>query len=140
VVVGRLLVALLLGLLVARCGATPPTAQEPVVLEGTSWRAVLVAGRQPPVGAEPRLTFEVAGKVSGTDGCNHFGGVLQPEGTGFRAEELGGTLMLCEDPVMQVAQPFLAILGDVERVAMADGRLVLAGPAGEMVLVQAPGP
>jgi heat shock protein HslJ len=137
VVVGRLLVVLVLGLFVARCGATPPAFQGPVVLDGTSWRAVMVAGRQPLPGSEPTVSFEAGGKVGGRDGCNHFGGQLRPVGNGFRTDELGGTLMLCDDPVMAIAQPFLAILGDVERVGMVDGRLILAGPAGEMVLVPA---
>jgi heat shock protein HslJ len=137
VVVGRPIVVLVLGMLVARCGATPPTSPEAVVLEGTYWRAVMVAGRQPLAGSEPKLSFE-GDRIEGTDGCNQFGGRTRPEGTGFKAEELGGTLISCNDRVMATAQPFLAILGDVDWVGAVDGRLVLAGPAGEMTLVPAP--
>jgi heat shock protein HslJ len=48
--------------------------------------------------------------------------------------------MLCEDRIMAVSEPFLAILRDVDRVALLDGRLMLAGTAGEAVFVPAVAP
>lgn len=109
------------------------------MVDGTTWRAVTVAGRTPMPGAEPTISF--AGEsISGTDGCNQYGGSLRFEGSGFVTHELGGTLMLCEDRIMAVSEPFLAILRDVDRVALVDGRLMLAGAAGEAVFVPAVAP
>jgi heat shock protein HslJ len=62
------LLAMLVIALAAAC-ASPPPSPEPVVLDGTTWRAVTVAGRTPMPGAEPTISF--AGEsISGTDGCN----------------------------------------------------------------------
>jgi heat shock protein HslJ len=129
----RVVVALFVMVAIGAC-ASPSRPPEPIVLDGTSWRAVAVAGRTPVPGAEPTLTFNGNG-VSGTDGCNQYGGSVRFEGNGFVADELGGTLMLCEDRIMTTAEPFLAILRSVDRMAIVDGRLMLAGPAGEAVLV-----
>jgi heat shock protein HslJ len=128
------LAALLATLVVAAACASAPQSPEPIVLDGTSWRAVSVDGRTPIPGVEPTVSF-AGGSLSGTDGCNQYRGTLRFAGSGFVTDELGGTLMLCEDRVMAVAEPFLAILRQVDRVAIADGRLMIAGPAGEAVFV-----
>jgi heat shock protein HslJ len=140
--VNRVVIAigLLLAALVAGCGGGAPTpSEEPVELRGTNWRAVTIAGQPVIPGAEPTVSF-TGDRISGTDGCNQYGGSVRAEGSGFATGDLGQTLMLCDDRVMAVATPFLAILRDVDRVAVADGRLLLSGPAGDAVFVPAAAP
>jgi len=128
------LVAAVLLAAAACAGAPPVPSPSPIVLEGTSWRAILVDGGRPVVGAEPTVAFGGA-RVQGTDGCNSYGGDVVFTGSGFHLGEIASTLILCEGQVGVISGAFLTILGDVKRIGMIDGRLVLAGPAGEIVLV-----
>jgi heat shock protein HslJ len=120
-------------LAVACAGAPPPASPSPIILDGTSWRAILVDGAAPVAGSEPTLAFR-GNRVEGTDGCNSFGGDVTFTATGFTVKEVASTLILCEGQVGVVSGAFMTILNGVERVGLADGRLVLTGPSAEVVL------
>jgi heat shock protein HslJ len=129
---------LICAVVVAGCatGGAPPSASpspSQISLDGTTWRAVRIDGTAPVAGAAPTIRFR-GNKAEGSDGCNGFGGTLEVDGGGFKVKDVAGTLIGCEEPVMAVAGKFLGILADVDRVAEVDGRLVLDGPAGELVL------
>jgi len=141
---GRLvaLVATLVVLLTA-CGA-PATPTDGSVgprlgaLTGTTWRVVTVNGRVPVPGAEPTAAF-TATHVTGSGGCNHYGGAYALDAsTGtivFR--EMGMTAMACaEAPKNDYETLFTQTMRQATSAAIDPaGRLVLSGPAGQVVLV-----
>jgi heat shock protein HslJ len=140
----RVLFVIAAGFAVVACttGTPAPSSEPPggaIQLPGTSWRAISVLGQPPVAGAEPRVAF-AATSIEGTDGCNGFGGDVSYEGGGIRLGEVATTLIGCDGPVGETAGRFMRVLGDVRQVAIVEGQLHLAGPAGEAVLVPAPAP
>ena len=65
--------------LVAACSSAPPTPT-PFSLDRTSWVAVSVDGVPPAAGHAITLAFE-GNRVSGTTGCNSWGGELWSDRT-----------------------------------------------------------
>ncbi len=84
-------------------------ATEPVVLEGTSWKAILVAGQPPVAGREPTATF-ASDRIQGTTGCNQYGGAYTQTGAAIEFGAMMMTLMACEDDVSAVEGRFNAAL------------------------------
>lgn len=144
----RLVLSLLLaGLMLSGCSTTPgPSGPDgggrPSSLAGTAWRVAAVGARVPAAGAEPTIAF-AEGAISGSGGCNHFGGRYRydPATGQFAVGELGATTMGClEAGRNEVEAAFLQALGDADAVGLDDaGRLVLAGQGGPIVLVPDPG-
>ena len=101
---------------------------------GTAWRVVSVAGLAPVAGREPTITF-AADRVTGTTGCNqYFGGYTLGDGA-ITFSAIGMTRMACDDAVGQTEAAFTAALTAATTASIdAEGRLHLAGPAGEIVL------
>lgn len=136
-----LLLVLLLAALAACSSAgsaSPSTDPVPDTLAGTSWRAVSVGGRSTVVGREPRLAFE-ATKVTGSGGCNQFGGDYTYADGRLSFGELPMTLMGCDEPIGSIEGDFLKLLGGGVTVTVDDGgQLLLEGPAGQALLVPAP--
>jgi len=133
------LVALLFAL--AACAADPapsaPPAGGPSTLAGT-WIVVSVGGRAPVPGSVPTVEFN-GDRVTGSGGCNHFGGRFHIVGrTGrFATIEVASTLIGCVQPgVGDFESGLLGALGGASRAAIEpSGQLVLDGPAGRIVLV-----
>jgi heat shock protein HslJ len=70
---------------------------------------------QPPSpGALSTITFDNAGQVSGSTGCNSFSGGYEADDTFLRIGPLATTLMMCADPV---GSQEVAMLAAFERVA-----------------------
>jgi heat shock protein HslJ len=139
----RLLLAVLLaGLTLIGCSAAPDTSDpgggRPAGLAGTAWRVVAVGARVPAAGAEPTIVF-ADGAMSGSGGCNHFGGQYRydPATGHFKVNELGMTAMGCLEPGRnEMEAAFLQALGGATAVGLDDaGRLLIAGPGGPIVLV-----
>ena len=124
---------------VAACstgGAASPSADRvPATLAGTSWKALSVGNRSTVVDHPPTLTFE-ATKVSGSGGCNQFGGdYAYVDGT-ITFGEMPMTLMGCEDPIGSIESDFLKVLGGGVSVSLDDaGQLLIEGPGGQALLV-----
>ena len=141
---GRLavLVATLVVLLAAcSAPATPPggsVGPRLGALTGTTWRVVTVNGRVPVAGGKPTAIF-TATQVTGSAGCNHYGGTYAFDAsTGaivFR--EMGMTAMACAEPARNDFEMlFSQAMGQVNTAAIDPaGRLVLSGPTGQVVLV-----
>jgi heat shock protein HslJ len=70
--------------------------------------------------------------VSGTSGCNLYGGVAAIEGERLSFRGLGGTEMGCEPAVMAAEARYLNALERVDRGRRAGDRLVLSGPSTEL--------
>ena len=106
-------------------------------LEGETWVLVNLNGSEPIEGRQPTLEFE-AGEVSGTTGCNHYGGSYQIEGDSIRIEELFSTEMACLDPegLMAQEQEYLGMLRAVNRFELVDDALTLITDTGQNLVFE----
>jgi len=132
-------VATVLALSLAACSSL---SVDGLTLNGTSWRAVSVAGNLPVAGSEPTLTFELGGQIDGSTGCNTYASndPIAISGNDFRG---GGSVLMTlgacvgEDgvdlPVMAIERAFSDALSAANRIGLRRGALVLAGPRGELV-------
>jgi heat shock protein HslJ len=136
------LLAALLGVLVAvaACGEAPTDPSRsgvPATMSGTSWRVVSVGGRIPVPGGVPTIAFEVA-RVTGSGGCNSFGGSYRYDAGSGRItfENVAMTAMGCLDARRNDFETvFSQALFQVGLVSIdAPGLLTLSGPGGAIVL------
>ena len=140
----RLIAGLLVLLVAAACGATaspspsaPPT-EPPFVLEGTSWRAILIAGEEPPPTNPVTLALN-GGRVEGSTGCNSYGADARLESGRLVVDEVQMTMRACADELPnRLEGEFLRILQENPAVVTDGSRLLLRGTTGEIVLE--PGP
>ena len=109
----------------------------PTTLAGTAWRVVAINGRPPVRGSEPTAVFAAA-DVNGSAGCNSYGGQYQYDAsTGAIAfRDVAQTLALCVEPARNdIEALFTRALNQAASASIdAEGRLVLSGPGGEIVL------
>ena len=136
-----LLVALLAALAtlsLAACGESSLSREaHPTNLSATVWRAVAINGRPPIIGSEPTMTFAAA-EVKGSAGCNSYGGRYRydPSTGSIEFGDMAMTAMGCLEPGRgEVEALFTKALGQASSASMdPQGRLVLSGPGGEIVL------
>lgn len=102
----------------------------PAALAGTAWTLVALPGRTLLPGITPSLSFDAAGHVGGSDGCNRYGGAYRADATALTITPGGATMMACPEPVMQQARVFTAGLAATRSYALDAGRLVLRDTAG----------
>jgi heat shock protein HslJ len=120
---------LLPGLIVAACATAAPGLSAP--LTDVRWRLVELEGaRALAPSAERTANLRFSGsdaRVSGFTTCNNlFGGYDRPGGDRLRLSELASTRMACVDPALgQQEQRFMAVLGRIERFAIAADTLTL---------------
>lgn len=83
-------------------------------------------------GAPATIQFE-SGQVSGTTGCNHYGGQYQIKQDQLQLLDLYQTEMACLTPegLMEQEQSYLALLRDVETFQATDAELVLRTSTGQ---------
>ena len=135
------LVLVVFALMITGCGsggsASPSPEPVPDTLAGTAWKAISVGGRATVVGREPKLAFD-ATKVTGTGGCNQFGGDYTYTAGNLTFGEMPMTLMGCEEPIGSIEGDFVKLLAGGVSVRMDDGgQILLEGPAGKALLVPA---
>ncbi len=122
-------------------GAASPSlirVSHPDTLNGTTWTAVLVDGVAPVAGREPTAMFD-ATSVSGTTGCNSYGGPYQYAAGAVRFGPLVSTKIGCEAPISAMEQHFAAALEGATTASIDEtGRLVLDGPTGSITLEVGP--
>jgi heat shock protein HslJ len=101
-----LIAVLAAALLLAACGAGGGQN-----LAGTSWRLVEANGQLAPAGVEATITFKEGEQVSGSAGCNSYGGTYSVDGNNITFSEIISTLMACQDEnVMALESTFLDAL------------------------------
>jgi heat shock protein HslJ len=92
-----LLVVLSFSLLLSACGSGQKS------LEG-NWNLTAYGpeGATNPVapGSQASITFNADGTITGTSGCNSFGGEYEVDGDQITFKGLVSTLMACEEPLM----------------------------------------
>lgn len=125
-------VAALIAVLAAGCGGDEEEASG-AALEGAPW--IVVGGLEVPGWEKtaPSALFD-GQRITGSTGCNGYGGPYTVDGSALELGEIAMTLIGCPPPVGAVEREFLAAL---ERVAIRrlDGEeLVLAGADDEELL------
>ena len=101
--------------------------KSPHPLTGSAWILTSFNDREPVSDYQPTLQFE-ADQVSGTTGCNNYGGTYQINGDTIKLEGVFSTEKACLDPegLMDQEKLFLETLRDVVKFSLADGELILS--------------
>ncbi len=94
-------------------------------LTGQTWNLTAYNDSQPIAGHQPILQFEHE-QVSGTTGCNHYGGMYQIEGDSIHFEGIYSTEMACLEPegLMNQERIYLELLGIADQFELSNGRLI----------------
>lgn len=96
------------------------------------WTLVSLNGNPVVEGTHISLNFGDE-QVSGSAGCNSYGGTFDSGGEGIEIANLTMTLMACTDAgVMAQESAYLAALEAVETFEVEDEQLVLSGPEVEL--------
>ena len=115
--------AILSGLLTA-CAGTEAQAADP--LDGTAWELAFYRKSAPVPGSTITLSFN-DGEISGSAGCNTYGGAYQVDGSEISISQLYFTEMACMDPdgVMEQEQTYLGYLDEAYRFELSGDQLLL---------------
>jgi heat shock protein HslJ len=152
-----MLLLVILAVLLSGCtGQTPETpapSPSPTAaavgadIAGTAWVLTAYAdggGSLSPVinGTVITASFGEDGQISGSAGCNRYGGSFVAEGDSITFGPLVTTLRACSDPagVMEQETAFLTALESAASYRVADSRLEIAAATGAVVLQFAPAP
>jgi heat shock protein HslJ len=105
-----------------------------VGLQG-EWQAMTVAGQPVVAGHEPTATFGGT-EVTGTTGCNSYGGSYTYADGKISFGPLRMTMMACIGPIGDVEARFTQALdGATTATIGADGRLTVDGTGGAIVFI-----
>ena len=122
------------------CGgenSASPVPAPTTLLEG-GWTIEAVAGRRPVAGTHPEVRFQGT-RISGTTGCNSFGGTFRFDRGHLTTGALITTRRACARPANAQEQSVLKLLG--QRLSVSrnrTGKLVMTGRGGQtLVLVRA---
>jgi heat shock protein HslJ len=133
-----ILFVVVLTLLLSACGEADLTRDaHPNALGGSAWRVVSVNGRPPIAGSEPTAIF-AATDVKGSAGCNSYGGkyAYDPSTGSIAFRDIAQNLALCVEPARNdIEAMFMRAIYQASSASIdPEGRLVLSGPGGEVVL------
>lgn len=106
---------------------------QPPSLDGSSWKAVELAGVTVPATQQVQLVFQ-SGRVSGRDGCNRITGSYTQKGEAVTFGQVAGTMMACPDTA-DVERRFRGALKGTSHFRIAGGRLELYGATGKPLAV-----
>jgi heat shock protein HslJ len=116
------------------CGGEPAS-----LLQGAEWTVVSIAGKPLVAGSKATLTFAPDGRLSGHASCNRFMSEYNLSGEGLSIASAAGTRMMCEAPLMQQEQAFLAALSSTQGFSIAaDGALLLRAGDGRTIEARRP--
>lgn len=102
------------------CGGEPAS-----LLQG-GWRIAAIDGAPVLGGSSPTLSFAASGEIAGNGSCNRFFGGFALTGEGLTASDIGSSMMMCEEALMEQEANVLAILKGLAGFAAApEGGLVL---------------
>jgi len=140
-VTASLLVIVMAAIVTAGCTAGTSTPGAAAGLTGVSWSLESYLdgnGTLVPVlpGTEVSARFGDDSRVTGSAGCNQYGGDYRQNGTALSVSSLAQTLKFCEEPkgIMEQEARFMEILGSAAGWRIENGRLLLTDAAGAAVL------
>ena len=116
------LLLLALSFLLAACQQTIP--DQIIDLTDQTWSLTAYNDTQPMTGHQPTMKFDHE-QVSGTTGCNHYGGMYQIEGDSIHFEGIYSTEMACLEPegLMEQERIYLELLRSVDQFELINGKL-----------------
>ena len=108
---------------------SPSASAAPVGIVGPTWVVATIGGSDAVSGSRPTMTFGADGQVSGSGGCNSYGGPYQLDGAAIDVGDLASTMMMCADQSIGAQETaFLAALGGAQTWQVdPSGTLTLAG-------------
>jgi heat shock protein HslJ len=113
--------------LLGRLGAEVLGLQQTSDIVGTSWRLESYGPANAPVPAAAKpatIAFGADGSVSGSTGCNSYGGSYTLDGERLTFGPLVGTLIACpEEDITQQERELLGALQGTVRYELAGGKL-----------------
>lgn len=106
----------------------------------TDWSLSALPGQSEPLPGTATLQFE-GGKVYGSDGCNRYAGTYTSTGTEFSMGEYSiVTKKACTEPVMRLAEAFMAALRTSNGLLLAAEKMVLLDARGNALATFLPQP
>lgn len=125
----------LAAMLLAGCAANPVPPPPLADLAGTSWRVVMVNGRQTPANGDYSMRFDSGGRVGARFGCNAMGGRYRMVGGTLTVSDLASTLMGCPEPAGSFESEGAAVLSHPMQVSFTSNeRMGLANATGSIAL------
>jgi heat shock protein HslJ len=111
------------------CGGDPAS-----LLQGPEWTVDEIGGKAPATDSKVTLNFGADGSLSGSSSCNRLVTTYTLTGESLAIAQGAGTMMACEQPVMDQEGAFLALLSQVNRFTVADdGALLLQTADGKAI-------
>ncbi|MDZ3830680.1 MAG: META domain-containing protein [Sphingopyxis sp.] len=108
----------------------------PDTLAGTNWTFVSIAGKPVSPDRPTSLAFE-GDRMSGSAGCNRFGGGYAADGKTLTPGPLASTMMACPGAGMEQERAFFDLMeGPVTLDFPANGALVLTGKDGKTAVLR----
>ena len=120
--------------LVAVAAGTGDGSARSSPLTGKVWVLTTLAGKPPLQGTELTAEFTSSGSVSGTAGCNRYGGKFTSSGQRLRISSLVSTQMACASGIMTQESAFLKALGATRAYAVNGATLTLRSTGGRALL------
>jgi heat shock protein HslJ len=125
-----ILVVVILATALAACGDSDDAA-----LENTAWELESLSGNSVLPGTTITLEFSDQ-EISGSAGCNHYGGAFEAKGKDLSIADIFFTEMAClEEGVMEQEGQYLGVLGSAARYQVSGDRLEIFDEAGTQILV-----
>ncbi len=104
-------------------------------LQDTEWALVLMNGRKPVTGTSVTLEFR-KGRISGSTGCNHYGGEYEAVEKGeLRVREIAQTMMQCTGKIGRQEGAYLRAIYDSVAYRVTGDRLETLNAEGRTLLV-----
>jgi heat shock protein HslJ len=111
------------------CGGDPAS-----LLQGTEWTVDEMSGAAPVKDSKITLNFGADGKLSGGSSCNRFMSGYTLTGEGLTISQGAGSMMMCDEPLMDQERAFLTLLAEVKQFSLApDGALLLKAADGRTI-------
>jgi heat shock protein HslJ len=108
-----------------------PAATGTDPLAGTSWTLTTLNGQPAVKGTTVTLNF-IAGKVTGSDGCNTYNTSYTVDGTNLKFNQpIATTLKACPEPIMTQSSAYLQALGQTATYQIAGQQLTLSDASGK---------
>jgi heat shock protein HslJ len=127
----HLSMAIVAGAVLAACGCSGATT-----LSDTSWELESLAGNDVPPGTTITLDFS-EDQVSGSAGCNHYGGSYRADADSLSISDVFATEMWCMKPegVMEQETAYFAALSGAAAYQIDGGKLQIFDEVGTQTLV-----
>ena len=126
-------------LIFTRGSFSPDQPSEPVSLTGT-WKLTSYGTMETVSSAladvEANLIFNDDGTVTGTSGCNEFGGKLAVEGEQITFQEIVSTLKLCDTPLMGQEEAIQQVLSETTTYKIEGNTLTITNHDRVLVLAR----